>query len=158
MSALPALLRQLEALVQEEIAAQQRQLACLEAQARAVAAGAPAEILERTRALEVELRSGAPRAQRRGLLLRQLGGLWNVSPAALTLSSIVERAGAQGERLGRQRTEMRQNAGRVARLARRVTSAAALHQRLNAEILEELLGGEGGARLACAGALLDAEA
>ena len=145
MKPLEHLLRQLEAYVQEEIGAQARMLALLDAQEQAILAAEPRALLERTRAVEAELAHSAGRAQRRALLLDELAALWKLGRGALTLGSVVERCGSAAERLDRQRSELRAAAAKVTRKARRLGAAARTHQRLTCEALELLLaGGEPG--------------
>lgn len=151
-------LRQLEACVQEEHGAQARVLERLKLQATALQGGDQDEIATATRALEGELVGLAARAERRNALMRRLAGLWGVSARALTLSSIAERAGAEGARLVRMRAGLRRVTADVARQSRRNAQTAKLHQRtwnrLFEDVLDELVGSDASAR----GRLVDAEA
>lgn len=157
MIQLSTLMRHLEAYVQEEIGVQGRTVALLEAQERAVHTTEPAEIHKATLALEEELKTVGARARRRDELLRAFGRLWSLDPVALTLSSLIERAGPEAERLQRQRRELRDATALVSRQARRSTKAARTHQRLTAEIIESVLV-EDGESAANGGALVNAEA
>jgi hypothetical protein len=158
MSQLSTLLRHLEAYVQEEIGAQSRTLALLEAQQDAVASSEPSAITKATSALENELRAVAVRARRRDELLRGFARFWNIDAQSLTFASLIERAGPEAERLQRQRSDLRSAAGRVARRARVVGTAARAHQRLTAEIIETVLVDEECQSVGTGGALVDAEA
>ncbi len=155
------LLRQLEACVQEEIGAQGRALARLEAQEAALRAGAPQEIAASTRDLEDELESAGSRGERRSLLARALGARWGIDPKALTLASIAERGAKEGTRLVRLRDELRRATAGVARQVRRNALLARLHQRAWSEILAGSLEAAGGADSPIEetrGRLVDAEA
>lgn len=158
MNQLATLMRHLEAYVQEEIGVQGRTLALLEAQEQAVRV-CDREALERAnRALDAELRTSPERARRRGLLLDGFGKLWSIDSSSLTLSSLIERIGPAAERLQRQRGELRQASGRVARRARRIGAAARAHQQLTREIIETALCHAGGGAVEDGGALVNAEA
>ena len=154
---LATLLRHLEAYVQEEIGAQARTLALIEAQEQAVRSADHQAVAKSTRALEGELKSAAERARRRGLLIEGFGRLWGVDAGALTLASLIERVGPDADRLQRQRAELRELSGQVARRARRIGLAARAHQRLAREIIEGVLAAQG-ADVEGGGTLVDAEA
>lgn len=165
MNRLPVLLRHLEAYVQEEIGAQGRTAALLDAQRSAVRTADPAAIAESTRAVETELGTSARRARRRDELLKGFARLWSVDPGSLTLASVIERAGPAADRLQRQRLELRKATSEVSRRARLVGTAAREHQRLTADIIRTVLAGvdtdaEGGGSQDSArgGVLVDAEA
>ncbi len=158
MSQLSILLRHLEAHVQEEIGAQGRTLALLEAQQEAVAASKPEEIAKSTLAIEEELGTVGRRGRRRDELLAGFARHWNIAPGSLTLTSLIERAGPEAERLERQRQELRTAVGRVARRARVVGNAARVHQRVTADIIETVLSDEEHEAIGVGGALVDAEA
>lgn len=148
------LLRQLESYAQEELGAQIRALELLEAQERALIDGDASRIESATRALERDLQSVPARARRRDDALAQLARLWELAPKTLTLASVAERAGDEGERLRRQRAELRDVLAKVARLTRRNTLRARVHERLNADVLQTVLAVDPGSTL---GALIDAE-
>ena len=158
MSSIPQLLRQLEAYVQEEIGAQGRTLVALAAQEEALRTGEPRRIAAATLGLEHELQSIPARLKRRTELLAGLARTWNVAADALTLSSVVERAAGEGERLGRQRTELRQLVAKVTRQTRRIAATARFHGRFTTEVLQALLAVDGAAPIEAGGVLIDAEA
>ena len=157
MTQLSTLMRHLEAYVQEEIGAQRRTTALLQAHEEAVHTTLPAVIQEATLALEQELRPVPARARRRDELLRAFGRLWGVEPTALTLGSLIERAGPDADRLVRQRQELRDATAKVARQSRRNAVAARTHQRLTADIIESVLA-QGGDSVENGGSLVNAEA
>ena len=158
MSDLRTNLRQLEACVQEEHGAQARVLSRLKAQGVALQAGRPDEIATATRALEGELAGLAARTERRCALLRRLASSWGVSAGALTLASIAERAGPEGERLQRMRAGLRRVLAEVARQTRRNAQTAKLHQRTWNDLFEDVLGELVGSEAPAGGRLVDAEA
>jgi hypothetical protein len=158
MSSIPLLLRQLEAYVQEEIGAQGRTLVLLAAQEEALRTGEPRKIAAATLHLEHELQSIPARTRRRTQLLDGLARTWNAAAGALTLSSVVERAAGEGERLGRQRTELRELVAKVTRQTRRIAATARFHGRFTTEVLQTLLAIDGAAPIEAGGVLVDAEA
>ncbi len=158
MNQVMTLLRQLEAHVQEEIGAQSRVLAALEAQGEALRSHESARIVTATAALDSEIAAQARRAERRNELLTSLATAWNLPAGTLTLGSIVQRVGDEGRRLARQRDELAETVGNVARQSRRNGLVARLHQRVTSEVLQAVLVESGSeAVLAEGGALVDAE-
>ena len=151
------LMRRLEAYVQEEIGAQRRLLEILETQEHSIRSGDSAALAEQGREIERELRTRAERARRRSALLELFGRLWDVAPGTLTLSSICERAGDEAGLLLRQKDDLRNVVAAVTRSSRRLSSAARLHRRLIAEVIETVLAGEDEACVAAGGTLVDAE-
>jgi len=158
MTSTITLLRQLEALVQEEIGAQSRLQALLERQDEALRTHVPERMLSAAHALDGELAPSAQRAQRRVEIVAALARAWGIAPSALTLSSIVRRSGDEGERLARQKPELERIARGVQKLARRSAIAARYHQRLTAEVVQAVLVQADGVRVLDGGALVDAEA
>jgi hypothetical protein len=150
-------LRQLEACLQEELGAQSRWLTLLEAQERALLSHERETILATSSALQAEFSGASGRTRRRDELVGRLAQTWGVAAASLTLASIVERAGAEGERLRRQRGELEKVSRRVQKLARRTGSAARLHSRLSNDIVRACLA-TSGADVESSGAMVNAEA
>lgn len=158
MNQVMTLLRQLEAHVQEEIGAQSRVLAALEAQGEALRSHESARIVTATAALDSEIAAQARRTERRNELLASLATAWGLPAGTLTLGSIVQRVGDEGRRLARQRDELAETVGNVARQSRRNGLVARLHQRVTSEVLQAVLVESGSeAVLAEGGALVDAE-
>ena len=158
MNQVMTLLRQLEAHVQEEIGAQSRVLAALEAQGEALRSHESARIVAATSTLDAEIMAQARRTERRTELLSALAAAWSLPTGTLTLGSIVQRVGDEGRRLARQREELAATVGNVARQSRRNGLVARLHQRVTSEVLQAVLVESGdNAVLAEGGALVDAE-
>jgi hypothetical protein len=158
MNQVMTLLRQLEAHVQEEIGAQSRVLAALEAQGEALRSHESARIVAATSTLDAEIMAQARRTERRNELLSALAAAWSLPTGTLTLGSIVQRVGDEGRRLARQREELAATVGNVARQSRRNGLVARLHQRVTSEVLQAVLVESGdNAVLAEGGALVDAE-
>lgn len=158
MNQVMTLLRQLEAHVQEEIGAQSRVLAALEAQGEALRSHESARIVAATAALDAEIIAQTRRTERRNELLAALAATWSLPAGTLTLGSIVQRVGDEGRRLARQREELATSVGSVARQSRRNGLVARLHQRVTSEVLQAVLVESGdNAVLAEGGALVDAE-
>ena len=159
MNDVRAILRKLESWAVEELNAQRRTLERLQQHGAALRDGDPAALEARGREMEGEGAAGIERAARRTALLRLLGSQWGVDPKSLTLASVAERCGRDGERLARLRTDLRRAAAATARAVRANTRAARAHQRAWSEILGELLSlGPGQADLPAGGQLVDAEA
>jgi hypothetical protein len=158
MNQVMTLLRQLEAHVQEEIGAQSRVFAALEAQGEALRSHESARIVAATSTLDAEIMAQARRTERRNELLSALAAAWSLPTGTLTLGSIVQRVGDEGRRLARQREELAATVGNVARQSRRNGLVARLHQRVTSEVLQAVLVESGdNAVLAEGGALVDAE-
>ena len=158
MKELKTLLRRLEAHLQDEIGAQDRTLALLASEQEALAGRDPELVLARTAALERELQSGVARARRREEILAALAEFWRLPPGTLTLSSIAERAGSEGERVLRMRAELRERSAKSVKLARRVGALARTHQRFFSDVLQTLFSGLGATDARVGGQLVDAEA
>ncbi|MCC7010969.1 MAG: flagellar export chaperone FlgN [Planctomycetes bacterium] len=161
MNQVTTALRQLEAYVQEEIGAQLRLLERLEAQDLALRSHDPLRIAHTTRALDTEIEGAQKRAQRRHTILAGLADVWGLASSSLSLSSVAERVGDDGddgERLERQKQELERISKRVQKLARRNTTVARFHQRLTSDVLQAVLVQDDGGNVHDGGALVDAEA
>ncbi len=152
------LLKQLEAQLQEEIGAQARWAALLEEQENALRLGRAPELSSLADELARAIDDSRQRAARRRALVEPLVARLGLASRKSTLRAIVERAGADGERLDRQRKELRGLAARVQRSARRCARAANVQRALLGAALETLLGPRRGAEFPGAGALLNREA
>ncbi len=150
--------QQLESYLLEECSAQQRVEACLQRQAEVLLRGAPSDVTASVRELEAELATAGKRAARRQLVLRRLGAAWRVSGRVLTMTSILERLGPNGERCARLRAELRQTLARVARQGRRVAAQARYQHRLIGELVQGVLVEHCGNDGSQSGGLVDAEA
>lgn len=159
MSDTSAILRRLESWAIEELGAQRRTLERLQQQQSALRDGDPSTLEARGREIEGESAACLERAARRTALLRALGTLWVVDPKSLTLASVAERCGREGERLARLRSDLRRAAAATARALRANVRAARAHQRAWSEILGGLLNvAADGGELLGGGQLVDAEA
>lgn len=157
---------QLSAWAKEELEAERRLLALLEAQEKAVRAGRTEDVRASGDALARELPGGAARERRRAQVIGELARALGVQAGVLTLSSIVRRAEAAGEEvatLARLRDELRVCVAAVVRTGRRIATLARYHQ----EVLEDLLrilssspetSADRGERALGEGVLVDAEA
>ncbi len=158
MKELVSTLRRLEAHLQDELAAQTRSRELLEVQRDALLGRDPALVYASNDALERDAKLGAERTRRRTEIVRRLASHWNVAPETLTLGSIAQRAGPEGERIQRLRAELRERTAATLKTARRVGSLARLHERFFADVLQLLLASVGAENPSRGGALLDAEA
>jgi hypothetical protein len=157
MSRLLAERNRLEANLRDELTGQGELLELLRRQEKAVVARTAVELLEVTGLIESELSAAAARRLRREPILRRVAELMQLAPSSLTLRSIVERLGDEGQRLRALREELREAASRVVRQNRRVAAVVGLHRRLNQEVLELVLAEEDSNPFERTGALVDAE-
>lgn len=162
MSAALAHVRRLESWLQEEIAAQTKARELLETQLGALQSRTPEPLIESTNALERALSGSVDRGRRREEILRQLAREWGVAASSLSLSSICERlrsaSARESEIVQRLAGELRVLAQQVRSLARRAFALSRAHQRLLADVIQQLFAGVGAENAAQGGQLLDAEA
>lgn len=136
-----SLVIQTEAWAREELAAQGRLLAVLEAQERAIAANDTQALVESGAAVQAELATGPTRERRRRALTQALAAQWAVPKDALTLGVIAERAASDGidtAALRKLRGELRDVSARVLRRGRRIAALARYHQGFLNELLQLL--------------------
>lgn len=160
MSALERDLGRLAAWIDEEVEARRALLGLLERQERAVLEPRPAELEVATAAVAGALdRQGASSARRRELFA-SLASAWRVSPQALTLASIAERATAPGlrERIDAGRGALREVGLEVAGRNRRIAALVRARRRLVGELVGLFVHGVEGASPIAAGTLVDARA
>ena len=141
----------------DEVAGQRRLLATLELQEEATIAHDVGRVDEHTAAIQAELGRAPGRAERRETLVQALAAHWNVPASVLTLTSIAERLGPEGESLLQVRSDLRDIAARVARQGRRLGRLLSVHRQLARETIEILLTDEQGNPLHDEGTLVDAE-
>jgi len=141
----------------DELASQGRLAALLVLQEEAAVAHDVQQVEEQTAALKSELGRAPRRAERRGTVIRALAAHWNVPASQLTLTSIAERLGTEGEPLLQVRSDLREMAAQVARRGRRLARLLSVHRQLARETIELLLTDEQGNPLEDEGILVDAE-
>lgn len=140
---LQALVHRTEAWLREEIAAQSRLAAALDAQERAIRGGDATALADAARALDAELRGGMPREGRRRDLARELARATGARAETLTLTAIADRAAAAGVETGglvRLREELRLTTASTLRRGRRLAALARYHQGLLNELFLVLAG------------------
>ena len=147
----------LEGVLRRELNGQAALLELLRRQETAVIGRTPEALTEITERIEQELSSAAARRLEREPIMHKLALLLGVVPSALTLGSLIERLGADGERLQPLREDLRTVTSKVVRQNRRVAALVGLHRRLNQEVLEHLLAQDDSNPLERSGALVDAE-
>ncbi len=148
----------LAAWVREELDAQKQLLAVLDEQA-AAAKGRDLDRLERAgELLQEHGNKGAVRARRRDRLLGELASQWSVPRSALTLASVAERLGSDGEELQGLRKRLRAGTAEVLLHTRKVGVLVAALGRVTREVVQVLLTDEDGSPLHNGGGLVDAEA
>lgn len=94
---------------------------------------------------------------RRQRLLGQLAGAWSVPQGTLTLGGIARRLGEGGARLEVLREDLRQAVSEVLRRRRRLSALIGMHQRINSDLMQLVLGCESEEELAQGGSLINAE-
>lgn len=147
---------QLEAWVQEEIAAQSKLARTLEALDAAVRGGDAAAVARAGTELEADLAVAPAREARRRALLGRLGASLRVAPKELNLTRLVARLEEERldtSRLSGLRAELRTIVSGVVRTARRLAAVAHYHRGLLDELCATLAGNKDGAD---AGRLVDA--
>ncbi len=157
MSNITTGLRQLEAYLQEELGAQGRLIRLLEDQERALLSHSRPAIESASHALQAQFSASATRSRRREEIIAQLAQTWGVAPQTLTLASISERAGDEGLRLARQRSDLQRATRTAQRLAQRTAAAARLHSRISSDVVRACLGVDASAPKLEAGSVVDAE-
>ena len=161
MSKVASLINRLEANARDELAGQDRMLRLLEEQERAIVSGKSKAVIESTEAIETETQSGARRASARAKILRSLAAEWRIPADAMTMASIVERAGGQADRLIELRTALRTRAAQVLKKNRKLAALANMHRKVMQEVIDAVLASElDGEEVAVgtSGTLIDAEA
>lgn len=157
MTKLATALTRFESHLQDECNAQRELLASLGGLEQVLARSEASAVAGSALAFDALARQGAARAERRGVLLSELGRCFGVAGKALSLGSIAERAGARGPRLAELRSELTQLALEVDRIQRRVSILARGQAHALGEALHELVGGAHQNQVR-RGALVDAEA
>ena len=141
----------------DELASQGRIAALLARQEEAAVAHDVRRVEEATAAIQAELGRAPRRAERRGTVIQALATRWKVPAGQLTLTSIAERLGPEGQPLLQVRTDLRDMAAQLARQGRRLGRLLSVHRQLARETIEILLTDEHGNPLHDEGTLVDAE-
>lgn len=157
MKNLQSLINALEAWAQEELAGQRRILAQIQRQEDALVANRSGELLAACQDLERELRGQSDRQDRRAKLFQQFGAMFAVDSRALSMTSILERAG-NPPRLSLLRDELRRSSATLVRRNRRFGALAGAQRKLIEEIVAELLHQQDPKALGEGGTLVNAEA
>lgn len=155
---LQSIVNHLEACLEQEISAKQQSIEWIESMENAIknndSETFEAIALDGTKLCRVEDQA----AKRRKSLMGELAQVWNVHAEALTLGSVVRRLAGQGERLDTLRKELRQAVATVIKRQRRLSALIGLHQRINADIMQLMLGCDSHEEVNRGGALVNAEA
>lgn len=148
----------LEANVRAELRLRERLLELVEVQERGVLDNDREAVADALRELEMELGRAASQAVARARLLAELGELWGLDPACLTLRSVAERLGPRAAALADMRVELREAVAALAHRNRRLGALVALQRRVVRDVVGAVLGGSDGDAFRAAGTLLSAEA
>ncbi len=159
-----SLLHHLAANLDDEIRGQRRLRDHLIFQRSAIDTGSARELERAVRTLGEETEAAGRRAAVRTRVMRAIAQAWSVPASAMTIASIVERAGSRAGRvLAERRTELRAAIEEARREARRTSALARIHGGLFQDVIDTLLGTTGPiepdrARERRVGGLVDAEA
>ena len=133
-------LRRAEAWAQSELGAQKRLKALLTEQERATIENDTEALTTSTEQIERELAGEPGRARARREFAEALGAAWGIDHRALTLRSISERAGDEGQRLSGMREDLEATAREVSLSGRRLAALARLHRGVYAQVIQVLAG------------------
>jgi hypothetical protein len=152
------LANQLEALLDEELAARGRTTAILNEQLEALQEKDREAFTACSKKMETELGSNAERGGRRARIVAALAAQWNIAPTALTLSSIATRLGDAGARIFSKRAALREAVANELWANRRLGVLMGAERRLVRDLLRSIYGEDVEKALDGAGNLVDAEA
>ena len=152
------LANQLEALLDEELAARGRTTAILNEQIQALQDKDLDAFTERSERMERELSSNAERGGRRARIVALLAAQWNIAPTAPTLASIGRRLGELGERVLAKREALREAVAEELWANRRLGVLMGAERRLVRDLLRTIYGEDVERSLDGAGTLVNAEA
>ena len=152
------LANQLEALLDEELAARGRTTAILNEQIEALQEKDVDAFTECSNRMERELSSNAERGGRRARIVAMLAAQWNIAPTALPLASIGRRLGDVGARVLAKREALREAVAQELWANRRLGVLMGAERRLVRDLLRTIYGEDVERSLDGAGTLVDAEA
>ena len=152
------LANQLEALLDEELAARGRTTAVINKQIEALQAKDRLAFAGCTTDMETELSSNAERGQRRAKIVAALAARWRVAPTALTLTSIAKRLGEAGGRISTKRASLREAVATELWANRRLLTLMRADRQIVRDLLRSIYGEDVERALDSAGNLVDAEA
>ena len=152
------LANQLEALLDEELAARGRTTAILNEQIETLQQKDQEAFTACIQRMESELSSNAERGQRRAQIIAALAAQWGIAPTTLTLSSIATRLGEAGKRVLAKRAALRDAVASELWANRRLGVLMGAERRLVRDLLRSIYGEDAEKALDGAGNLVDAQA
>ena len=155
---LQSTINRLEACLVEEIQKQQDNVAWVDSMEAAIAKNASVDFEQVVTQGSELCKASDQVARRRKQLVAELAAHWKVPATALTLGGVVRRAGNTGTRLGVLRAELRSSVAKVIKRQRRLAALIGLHQRINADVMQIMLGCESQDQVRQGGSLVNAEA
>ena len=161
MMSLEATLIHMKSWAQEEIAAQTVLHEVLQRMEAAVQTGTPDDLTDAGSELEAAVEGNLMRERRRNGLMTSCARLWQVPAATLSLSSIIERAEAEGLQLNElrvMRDELRLRVQAVASRAHTLVVLAGHHRGVLQDLMAILGTASDDEEARQAGILMDAEA
>ncbi len=153
-----ALWNHLSAWVREETAAQEQRLESLEQLRVSMAQRTPEVVDGILESVQEQDKTSRSRETKRKAIFESLGKHWQINPSLLTLRSIAERMGSDGEELMELREQLAEKAQAVTTASRMVSATAHMHRSVILDVLNVLFEGHAGDPMEEQGRLLDAEA
>ena len=145
------------AALREDVASHERILALLAEQEGLIRTPGDERFEAATRALEKEVRRAPQRKARREGAMLARASAFGVSPSALTLTSVAERLGENGEAVRREATRLRERAEEGDVRNRRGATLVRVHRDVTRELIQVVLGPDDGGDVHEGGCLIDAE-
>jgi len=157
-TSLNALLPELVACVEDDLAAQKRILTLVEEQLENLRSERGRGLEELAEGMVDELRGAPERTSRRDAVLARFAAAWGLEPKGVTLSMVTQNLGERAEGLGALRAELRSTTAEVVRSLRKFSALVSTRRRLVGDVLRSLLESEEPGRSEDQrGVLLDAE-
>ena len=151
-------LNHLEAAISQEIQGKADSLAWVQSLEQAVRDNNSTRFEELVKEGGVLCKLGESMARQRTKLIEELGRHWGVAASALTLGGVVRRSGPDGRRLGQLREELRLAIANVMKRQRRMATLIGMHSRINADVMQIMLGCDSHKEVHQGGSLVNAEA
>lgn len=155
---LQSTINHLENCIVQEIQANRDAIKWIDSMEAVIAANKSSEFVELSRAGAQICRTGDKNSRRRQSYIVSLAKTWGLAADTLTLGSVARRLGAPGARLNELRSELRQVLGDLVRRQRRLAALIGMHRRINADVMQLILGCESHEQVNQGGSLVNAEA
>ncbi|MFT7669343.1 MAG: hypothetical protein ACI8X5_002043 [Planctomycetota bacterium] len=141
-----------------EIESKRCALLCIETQERAIEARDADAFQESVSAAQELCVSDERNAVRRKKLMSEMANHWGIPVATMTLGGIARRLGAQGKGVELLRLKLRTAVAEVVKRNRRLAALIGMHRRINADVMQIVLGCDSHEAVNNGGSLINAEA